>query len=65
MNNNNNNNDHGKTDPPKHGASVQPIRDEQGKQASAPAKPQGDTDTAKREASDTGSAATSTDSSAK
>jgi BRCT domain type II-containing protein len=63
--NNNNNNDHGKTDPLKHGASVQPIRDEQGKQASAPAKPQGDAETAKREASGTGSAATSTDSSAK
>jgi hypothetical protein len=48
MNNNNNNNNTAKTDPSKQGQStVQPIRDEQGKQASAPGKTQDDADTAK------------------
>lgn len=45
---NNNNNNTAKTDPSKQGQStVQPIRDEQGKQASAPGKTQDDADTAK------------------
>lgn len=51
MNNNNNNDNSNKTDPSKQGqANVQPLRDE-GKQASAPGKTQGDADTAKRDAS--------------
>ena len=51
-NNNNNNNNPAKTDPSKQGQStVQPIRDEHGKQASAPGKTQDDADTAKRDAS--------------
>jgi len=45
---NNNNNNTAKTDPSRQGQStVQPIRDEQGKQASAPGKTQDDADTAK------------------
>lgn len=50
--NNNNNNNSTKTDPSKQGqGNVQPMRDEQGKQASSPGKTQDDADTAKRDAS--------------
>lgn len=63
---NNNNNNTAKTEPSKQGqANVQPIRDEHGKQASAPSKTQGDTDTTKRDASGKDDTAGSTSSSAK
>lgn len=61
----NNNNNSTKTEPSKQGqANVQPIRDEHGKQASAPSKTQG-ADTTKLDASGKGSTASSTSSSAK
>lgn len=63
---NNNNNDNNKNDPSKQGqANVQPIRDEQGKQASAPGKTQDDADTAKRDASSKDSTKTTTGDSTK
>lgn len=62
----NNNNDTTKTEPSKQGqATVQPIRDEHGKQASAPSKTQGDADTTKRDASGKDSTTSSTSSNAK
>ena len=62
----NNNNNSAKTEPSKQGqANVQPIRDEQGKQASAPARAEGDADTSKREAGGKDSATSATDNSTK
>jgi hypothetical protein len=66
MNNNNNNNNTAKTDPSKQGQStVQPIRDEHAKQASAPGKSQDAADTAKQDASGTDSTRSTTGDSAK
>lgn len=61
-----NNNDNNKTEPSKQGqANVQPIRDEHGKQASAPSKTQGDTDTTKLDASGKDGSKSAPDNSAK